>query len=121
MKIFEGTIVSVGMNKTIVVEVVRRTPHPLYKKLLKRSKNYNVDPGDFEVEVGNKVKITETRPISKNKYFKISEVLTSSGKTKVKGVENSKPIKRITKKTAKKLKAVKTASAKASAAKGRKK
>lgn len=75
MKVFEGIIVSIGMNKTVVVEVTRRTPHPLYKKLIKRSKKYKVDSGDKTLFVGNVVKIAETRPISKGKYFKILEVI----------------------------------------------
>lgn len=74
-KIFNGTIISVKMNKTAVVEVTRKTPHPLYKKLLKKSKKYKVSIGEFEVSLGDKVKIIETRPISKDKHFKIIEVI----------------------------------------------
>lgn len=76
MKIFEGKVVSTDMHKTIVVEVFRKTPHPLYRKLVKLSKKFNVDNTGFEnVEVGATVKITETRPISKNKYFKVSGIV----------------------------------------------
>jgi len=74
-KIFNGIVVSVKMNKTAVVEVTRRTPHPLYKKLLKRSKKYKVDMGESKITVGDRVKITQTRPISKDKHFKIMEVI----------------------------------------------
>ena len=74
-KIFNGTVVSVKMNKTAVVEITRRTPHPLYKKLLKRSKRFKVDMGELKISVGDRVRITETRPISKDKHFKILEVL----------------------------------------------
>ncbi len=74
MKIFEGIIVSVGMNKTAVVELSRKTPHPLYKKLIKRSKKFKADTTGFEPVVGSLVKIVETRPISKDKYFKILSV-----------------------------------------------
>lgn len=74
MKIFEGIIVSVGSSKTAVVEVTRRTPHPLYKKLIKRSKKYLVDTGDFKIAVGNGIRMVETRPMSKNKFFRISEI-----------------------------------------------
>lgn len=78
MKIFEGLVVSTKMNKTIVVEITRRTPHPLYKKLIKRSQKFNVDNSGFEsVTVGDSVKIVETRPISKNKYFKVMEIVSS--------------------------------------------
>ena len=75
MKTLEGKIVSISMNNTVVVEVVRRTPHPLYRKLIKRSKKYKVDSNGMEVEVGKRVKIVETRPISKNKFFKLSEII----------------------------------------------
>lgn len=75
MKVFEGIIVSGGKNKTVVVEVSRRTPHPLYRKLIRHTKKLKVDIGEFIVEIGNKVKIGETRPMSKNKYFKILEII----------------------------------------------
>ena len=79
MKVFEGIIISVGMNKTVVVEISRRTPHPLYKKLIKRSKKLKADNAGFEeLEVGNRVKIIETRPVSKDKYFRVSQILAGS-------------------------------------------
>ncbi len=74
-KIFEGTIVSLKMNKTAVVEVVRKKPHPLYKKLLKRSKKYKTDTGSLEIKIGDKVRIAQTRPISKEKHFRIIEII----------------------------------------------
>ena len=74
-KTLEGKVVSSKMQNTAVVEIFRRKPHPLYKKLLKRSKRYKVETGGLSVSVGDKVKIIETRPISKGKYFKIMEVL----------------------------------------------
>lgn len=75
MKVFEGKVVSLKMNKTAVVEIVRRTPHPLYKKLLRRSKRYKADTGDLTLVLGQKVKIVETKPISKGKFFKVTEVI----------------------------------------------
>jgi len=78
MKILEGIVISVGTGNTAVVEVYSKTPHPLYKKLIKRSKKYKVDFAGFEPDVGQKVKIAETRPISRHKYFKISEIVSSS-------------------------------------------
>lgn len=71
---FEGKVVSLKMNKTAVVEVTRKTPHPLYKKLLKRSRNFKADTGDLNLTIGQKVVIAETRPISKEKFFKVTEV-----------------------------------------------
>jgi small subunit ribosomal protein S17 len=76
MKIFEGKVISTGMNNTVVVEVFRITPHPLYKKLVRLSKKFKVDNTGFEnVVVGSVVKIQETKPVSKFKYFKISELV----------------------------------------------
>lgn len=76
MKIFEGKVVSIGMTNTVVVEIFRTTPHPLYKKLVRLSKKFKVDTNGFnEIGVGSVVKITETKPMSKGKYFKISEVV----------------------------------------------
>ena len=62
------------MQKTAVVEVARIAPHPLYKKLLKRSTKIKADTGSLELNVGDKVIIGETRPISKDKKFKVLEV-----------------------------------------------
>jgi small subunit ribosomal protein S17 len=73
-KKLKGTIVSLKMQKTAVVEVPRLAPHPLYKKLLRRSTKIKADTTGFELKVGEKVIIGETRPISKDKKFKILEV-----------------------------------------------
>lgn len=72
---FEGKIVSVKMNRTVIVEVTRKTAHPLYKKLLKRSTRIKADSGEMTLSLGQKVLITETKPISKEKFFKVTEVL----------------------------------------------
>lgn len=74
MKIFEGVVVSTKMQKTVVVEVSFKKPHPRYKKLLKRRKRYKVETGNFKIDVLDRVQIIKTRPISKEKHFKIVEV-----------------------------------------------
>lgn len=74
-KMLEGKIVSLKMQNTVVVEVTYRKPHPLYKKLLKKSKRYKVETEGQSVSIGDKVRIVETKPISKAKYFKIMEVV----------------------------------------------
>ena len=74
-KTLEGIIISVKMRKTAVVKITRKFPHPLYKKLIKRDSNLNVDTGTFAPIVGDRVKIVETKPISKTKNFKILEVI----------------------------------------------
>lgn len=71
MKTFDGIVVSLKMNKTAVVLVERKKPHPLYKKVLKRNKKFKTDIGEMNVLAGDRVRIQETRPISKEKYFKI--------------------------------------------------
>ena len=72
-KVLEGKIVSTKMSKTVVVEVVRRTPHPLYKKLIRTSKKFLADSGEQTYTLGQIVKIIETKPTSKNKHFKVME------------------------------------------------
>lgn len=74
-KVLSGKVTSVKMQDTILVEVTRRVPHPLYKKLLRKSKQFKVDTKGQEVPaVGKTVKIVETKPISKTKHFKLVEV-----------------------------------------------
>lgn len=69
-KTFIGTVVSLKMQGTAVVEVERTVVHPLYKKSLKRSRRLMVDTNSQELSLGDKVKIVGTKPISKNKFFK---------------------------------------------------
>ena len=75
-KVLTGKVISVKMQNTAVVDISRRVPHPLYKKLLKVGKHFNVDTAGKTVEVGNEVRIIETKPMSKTKYFAIKEVIT---------------------------------------------
>ena len=70
-KVLIGKVKSIKMHNTVIVEVVTRTPHKLYGKLMKRSKNYKVDLNGQTVIVGAQVKIEETRPMSKDKHFKL--------------------------------------------------
>lgn len=74
-KIFEGNVVSVKMQKTVIVAIERKTAHSIYKKLMRKSKNIKADTGVLSVTVGSRVKIIATRPISKDKHFKILEVI----------------------------------------------
>lgn len=68
-KQFSGVVVSSKMQNTVVVEVTTRKPHPMYQKLLKRSKRFKADSTGQEFHVGEQVIIEETKPISKDKYF----------------------------------------------------
>ena len=68
-KILQGKVVSNKMTGTVIVEVKRLVPHPLFKKLLKKSKKFKVATNGQKVEIGTNVKIIETRPIAKDKHF----------------------------------------------------
>jgi small subunit ribosomal protein S17 len=72
MKIISGKVVSAKMKNTLVVEVIRYHRHPLYKKYLKRSTRYKVHCEDSSIKEGDRVKIVSTRPISKEKHYKVS-------------------------------------------------
>jgi small subunit ribosomal protein S17 len=74
-KILDGVIVSVKMHRTAVVSIARKFPHPLYKKLIKKDSKLSVDIATFTPKVGDRVKIGETKPISKTKNFTILEVI----------------------------------------------
>ena len=71
-----GTVISTSMDKTIVVEYVNRVPHPAFKKIIKRSKKFYAHDETSEAELGDKVRIVETRPISKKKCWKLDKVLS---------------------------------------------
>ena len=73
-----GVVVSDCQEKTIIVEVERRTAHPLYKKVVKTSKKYTADDQKNEAKVGDKVKIVETRPLSKTKRWRLTEVISKA-------------------------------------------
>lgn len=74
MKQFQGKVISIKMDKTVVVEVSRRVSHPIYKKIYTKKKRYHVHD-KLGVKEGDMVKFVETRPISKTKKWKIIEVL----------------------------------------------
>lgn len=68
-KILQGKVVSNKMTGTIIVEVERLIPHPLFKKLLRRGRRFKVATNGQKVEIGAIVKIAETRPVAKDKHF----------------------------------------------------
>ena len=70
-KILKGVVVSDKMDKTIVVSVSRFVKHPLYGKFYKVSKKYKAHDEGNVYKIGDKVEIVETRPISKDKKFKV--------------------------------------------------
>lgn len=68
-----GVITSTKMQKTVVVRVERKFRHPMYRKVIIRHKKYKAHNENMELAVGDMVKIEETRPISKDKHFKVIE------------------------------------------------
>ncbi len=70
-RILQGTVVSDKNDKTVVVEVERRYTHPLYKKVVRRSKKYHAHDESNAIKVGERVRIQETAPISKNKRWTV--------------------------------------------------
>jgi small subunit ribosomal protein S17 len=74
-KVRQGVVVSDKMDKTAVVRVERRTTHPLYGKTVTRSERYHVHDETNDLNVGDTVRIVETRPLSKTKRWRILEVL----------------------------------------------
>ncbi len=68
-RILQGVVVSDANNKTIVVRVERRFAHPLYKKTVRRSKKYHAHDEANAAKLGDKVRIQECPPISKNKCW----------------------------------------------------
>ena len=74
-KIISGTVVSNRMDKTAVVQVQRRFAHPVFKKYVSKRVKYKVHDEKNDLNVGDTVRIVETRPLSKNKRWRLLEVL----------------------------------------------
>ena len=72
-RILTGTVVSDKGDKTIVVNVERKVKHPLYGKIMRRSKKYHAHDENNEMSMGETVRIEETKPISKLKTWKVLE------------------------------------------------
>lgn len=71
-----GVVVSNKMEKTIVVEHIARVPHPKFNKIVKRSKKYYVHDEKGEAAIGDRVRIIETRPVSKLKRWALAEIIS---------------------------------------------
>ncbi len=70
-----GLVVSNKMDKSVVVEVLRRVRHPKYGKYIKRTSCFMAHDDKNECNIGDKVRIMETRPLSKNKCWRLVEIL----------------------------------------------
>ncbi|WP_432404479.1 30S ribosomal protein S17 [Wukongibacter sp. M2B1] len=74
-KVRIGRIVSDKMNKTAVVAVEEFVRHPLYGKAVKRTKKFKAHDENNECKIGDKVRIMETRPLSKDKRWRVAEII----------------------------------------------
>ena len=71
----EGVVVSDKMDKTVVVSVVEKYKHPLYKKTVTRTKRFKAHDENNECGIGDRVEIIETRPISKDKCWRVNKIV----------------------------------------------
>ena len=74
-KVREGVVVSDKMDKTVVVLVQDTKPHPLYKKVVRKTRRLKVHDEESACGVGDRVRITETRPLSKQKRWRVSQIV----------------------------------------------
>ncbi len=77
-RILTGTVTSDKTDKTVTVLVERKVKHPLYGKIIRRSKKYHAHDESNEYHTGDKVRIEETRPISKSKSWKVLDRVAAS-------------------------------------------
>jgi small subunit ribosomal protein S17 len=70
-----GIIVSNKMDKTVVVQVERLVKHPLYKKFIRRRNKFTAHDNDNACAIGDRVEITESRPLSKTKRWRVSRII----------------------------------------------
>jgi len=70
-----GTVVSDKMDKTIVILIENRVTHPIYKKIVKRSIKLKVHDETNQCGIGDKVRVMETRPLSKDKRWRLVEII----------------------------------------------
>ncbi len=73
-----GMVVSDKMDKTVVVAVVDSIAHPLYKKIVKRTVKFKAHDENNSCGVGDKVQIMETRPLSKDKRWRVTEIIAKA-------------------------------------------
>ena len=89
-KVREGLVVSAKMDKTVVVAVETRKVHPLYKKAIKGTKKYKAHDGNNACKIGDKVKIVETRPLSKEKSWRVMEIISKKEMAKTRSKKKKK-------------------------------
>ncbi|GAA4643442.1 hypothetical protein GCM10023115_14020 [Pontixanthobacter gangjinensis] len=77
-RILVGTVTSDKMNKSVTVKVERKVKHPLYGKIIRRSKKYHAHDEENAFKMGDTVRIEETKPISKSKTWKVLDTVHAS-------------------------------------------
>jgi small subunit ribosomal protein S17 len=80
-KILLGEVVSDRMQKTITVQVERRVRHPIYERVVRRSKKFHAHDEHNQCRIGDVVRIIETRPLSKTKRWRLLEIVRRSSDT----------------------------------------
>ena len=70
-----GIVVSDRMDKTVVVQIATSVKHPLYKKIVKRTKKFKAHDENNECQIGDTVKVMETRPLSKEKRWRVVSII----------------------------------------------
>ncbi|MBW4556732.1 MAG: 30S ribosomal protein S17 [Trichormus sp. ATA11-4-KO1] len=76
-----GLVVSDKMQKTVVVAVENRAPHPKYGKIVVQTRRYKAHDAESKCKVGDRVRIQETRPLSKTKRWQVKEILNTKATT----------------------------------------
>jgi small subunit ribosomal protein S17 len=74
-KVRTGVVVSDRMDKTVVVQVEGRKPHPLYRKMVRRTAKLHAHDESNEARVGDMVRLMETRPLSKTKRWRVVQIV----------------------------------------------
>ena len=74
-KVYRGVVTSDKMDKTIVVAIEDRVQHPLYKKIIKNTYKLKAHDENNECGIGDKVRVMETRPLSKDKRWRLVEII----------------------------------------------
>ena len=74
-KVLRGVVISNKMDKTGVVEITRKVPHPLYKKVVTKTTRFKFHDENNECSIGDTIEIMETRPLSKDKYFRLVRIV----------------------------------------------
>ena len=74
-RILQGVVVSDKQDKTVVVSVERQVMHPVYKKILKKSKKFAAHDENNQCRIGDRVEVMETRPLSKDKRWRVTNIL----------------------------------------------